>query len=112
MAKVDAPRAKTVVTARRLRTIRRRLGPIRKTGTYSYARGYSYWQKGEKSAADADFAQAEKLGYKAKPDRPAGWHTANESRRLLAIIWAWPYTLLGADTILCAMANYRRYDQT
>ncbi len=35
------------------------------------------------------------MEYKAKPDRPAGWHTANELRRFLAIIWASPYTLLG-----------------
>ena len=66
-----------------------------KVGYPFYARGFSHLQKGEKSEAHADFAQAEKLGYKAKPDRPAGWHTANESRRLLAIIWASPYTLLG-----------------
>ena len=38
-----------------------------KDGTTFYARGYSYWQKGDKAKADADFAQAEKLGYKAKP---------------------------------------------
>lgn len=30
-----------------------------------------------------------------EPGRPAGWHTASESRCLLAIIWASPYTLLG-----------------
>ena len=70
-----------------------------KDGYLFYARGYSYRQKDEKAKADADFAQAEKLGYKAKPNRPtgprAGWHTANESRPLLGIIWASPYTLLG-----------------
>ena len=35
-----------------------------------YARGYSYWQKDDKAKADADLAQAEELGYKAKPGRP------------------------------------------
>lgn len=48
MAKVDAPRAKTVVTTRRLRTIRRRLGSIRKTGTCFYARAIRTGRKGTK----------------------------------------------------------------
>ena len=75
-----------------------------------YGRGCSYKNKGDQGKADADFAQAEKLGYKAKPDRPAGWHTANESRRLLAIIWALPYTLLGlflGGIGLCTGGNVR-----
>ena len=45
------------------------------------SRGQAYLRKGEVD--------------KAKPGRPAGRHTASESRRLLAIIWASPYTLLG-----------------
>jgi tetratricopeptide (TPR) repeat protein len=60
-----------------------------------YGRGWSYKKKGAYDKAIADFVQAKKLAYEAKPDRPAGWHTANESRRLLTIIWASPYTLLG-----------------
>ncbi len=81
-----------------------------KNGYTFYARGWSYLQKDEKAKADADFVQAEKLGYKAKPGRPAGWHTANESRRLLAIIWASPYTLLGlflGGIGLCTGGNVR-----
>jgi Flp pilus assembly protein TadD len=33
-------------------------------GTTFYSRGYSYLQKGDQASADADFAQAKKLGYK------------------------------------------------
>jgi Flp pilus assembly protein TadD len=60
-----------------------------------YWRACSYKKIGAYDKAIADFVQARKLGNKAKPDRPAEWHTANESRRLLAIVWASPYTLLG-----------------
>ena len=37
-----------------------------KAGYTFYARGYFYHQKGDKAKANADFAQAKKLGYKLK----------------------------------------------
>ena len=73
-----------------------------KNGHTFYARGYSYWQKDDKAKADADFAQAEKLGYKAKPgsatnasEVTSNLTFVNAPLRLLAVLWASPYTLLG-----------------
>lgn len=41
-----------------------------KNGYTFYARGYSFRLKGGKANANADFVQAKKLGYKAKPGMP------------------------------------------
>jgi len=41
-----------------------RLNP--KYATAYYGRGYAYGQKGETAKAEADFAQAKKLGYEEK----------------------------------------------
>jgi tetratricopeptide (TPR) repeat protein len=76
-----------------------------KNGYVFNSRGYSYLQKDEKAKADADFAQAEKLGYKVRsgPGSGGGLIMAQKEQyslitipfRLLAILWASPYTLLG-----------------
>ena len=44
---------------------------ISPTGRVFYARGYTYKHIGQVAKGDADLAQAEKLGYKGPPDRPA-----------------------------------------
>ena len=66
---------------------------------------FRYLEKGEKSDADADFVQAEKLGYKAKPNRPSGALAGTpRMSRALCLASSGPRPIRCSDCFLVALA--------